>query len=55
MNECEAQGVLAALGEVPPVEVLASDTKVTSKFLSVRTVEVISFSRSDRTRREVAA
>lgn len=43
MNNHEANGMLTALGKVSPLEVLASDTKVTSKFLSVRTVEVVGF------------
>lgn len=55
MNEHEANGMLAALGVVSPVSVLASDIKVTSKFLSVRTMEVLAFQGLTSTRGEVAA
>lgn len=48
MNEHEANGMLTTLGKVSAVEVLASGTKVTSKFLSVRTMEVVGFPRFDQ-------
>lgn len=48
MNEHEANGMLTTLGKVSPMEVLASGTKVTSKFLSVRTTEVVGFPRFDQ-------
>lgn len=48
MNECEANGMWTDFGKASPVEVHASDTKVTSKFLSVRTMEDVGFSRSDQ-------
>lgn len=52
VNEHEANGMLTALGEVSSVEALALDSEVTSKFLSVMTMEA---ARCDSTRREVAA
>lgn len=48
MNEQEVSGMLTALGKVSPAEVLASDTKVPSKFLSVGTMELVGFPGSDQ-------
>lgn len=45
MSEHEASGMSTALGKVSPVEELASDSKDTSKFWSVTTMEAANFGR----------
>lgn len=45
MSEHEASDMSTALGEISPVEELASDSKDTSKFWSVTTTEAAHFAR----------
>lgn len=51
MNECEAGGMLTALGKVSSVEVLTSGSKINNKSLSVVTMEATSFARFDQYKR----